>query len=98
LASRITGTWGVAAQVLHQLFELVFGAVRGEIGDLRLEGDRQVGRGIDDGGAKVVDLAGIALQPGGEPGGFGVEAHAQQRAVAALGGAQLVQEDHGAEF
>jgi hypothetical protein len=29
--------------------QLVLGAVRGEVGDLRLEGDHQVVRGVDDG-------------------------------------------------
>ncbi len=48
------------ADVRQQVFELVFGAVRGKIGDLRLEGQRQVGGGIDDGSAKVVNARRVA--------------------------------------
>jgi hypothetical protein len=31
----------------HQALELVFGAVGGEVSDLGLEGDHQVGGGVD---------------------------------------------------
>ena len=41
LASRITGT-SAALRMRHQAFELVFGALRGEVGDLRLEGQHQI--------------------------------------------------------
>ncbi len=83
-----------AAHVFHQLFQLVFGAVRGEVGDLRLEGDHQVGGGVDDGGAEVVDLAGVTLQAGRETRGFGVQPHAQHGAVAPLRLLQHLDEGH----
>ena len=61
-----------AAHVLHELFQLVFGAVGVEIGDLGFEGDDQIGCGVHNGGAKVVDFAGFAFNMGGEFGRLGV--------------------------
>ena len=54
------------------------GAVAGEVGDLRLVGDHQVFRRIDDGRAEVVDAAGVALPLVGELAGLGVEADAEE--------------------
>lgn len=71
----------VGTHVLHQAFELVFCSVGGKVGDLGLEGTGQVGRGIDDGSAEIVDLARIALERGGKAGGLGVQAHAQHGVV-----------------
>ncbi|MNN99262.1 hypothetical protein D3C81_2188540 [compost metagenome] len=82
----------------HQAFELVFGAVGGEIGDLRLERVHQIGGGIDDGGAEVVDLRGIALHRGRKAVGFGIEPHAQHGLVLRAGVAQHVEESHGVRF
>ena len=80
--------------MLHQALELAFGAVGGEIGDLRLEGRDQIGRGIDDGRAEVVDLVRIALQPARKALGLRVQADAQHGAVLALGGGQHLEEGH----
>ena len=85
-----------AAHVGHQTLQLLFGAVRGEVGDLGLEGHGQVGRGVDDGGAKVEDLAGVALPVAREFGGFRVKAHAQEGRVLALGALEHVKKGHGA--
>jgi hypothetical protein len=89
---------GHAAHVLHQAFELAFGAVRGKVGNLRLVTADQIGGGVDDAGAKVVDLVGVALQACWKFGGLRVQAHTQQGAVLALGGAQHVKEVHTADF
>lgn len=52
----------LAADMRAQRFELVFGAMRGEVGDLRLEA-ACVGRGgIDDAAAEFQDGFGPALQ------------------------------------
>ncbi len=82
------------AHVFHQAFELALGAVCGEVGNLRLEGQHQIGGGIDDGGAKIINLAGVAQKPAGEFGGLRVQAHAQQGVVLALCGAQHVEKGH----
>jgi hypothetical protein len=86
----------IAAHVLHQLFELGFGAVGREIGNLRLEGDDQVGRGVDDARAEVIDAARVALELPREFGWLRIEPHAEQRTVFLLCGGQLVEESHGA--
>ena len=85
-----------AAHVGDQALQLVFGAVGGEIGDLRLEGADQISRRIDDGGAKIVDFAGIAVQLAGKFGRFRVQADAQHGVVLALCGAQHVEKSHAA--
>ena len=89
---------GHAANMFHQAFELAFGAVRGKVSDLRLEAADQVGCGVHDGGAKVVDLVGIAFVAVRKFGGFGVQAHAKHGAVLALGGAQHVKKGHAEDF
>ena len=70
-----------------QPLELRFGAVRGEVGDLRLEGDDQVLRRVDDGGAELEDARRVAAHRAGKARRVGVEADAEQRAVGALGAA-----------
>ena len=55
LASRITGMPGWLVDVRDQRLQLVLGAARGEVGDLRLEAAHQVGRGIDDALAEFED-------------------------------------------
>ena len=74
--------------------QLFFSAVRSEVRNLRLEGDGRVGRGVDDGRAEVVDAAGVAFEPGGKARRVGIEAHAEQGAVLALGAAQHVEKGH----
>ena len=78
------------AHVGHEFFQLVFGAVGREVGDLWLEGYHQVRRGIDDGSAEIKNLSRIALDGGGEFGRLGVQPDTQHRMVLALGSAQLV--------
>jgi hypothetical protein len=74
--------------VRDQRFELVLGAARGEVGDLRLEGAGKVGRGIDDLAAEAKNSVGRILEMGGESGGVGVEADAEQRVVPLPGGGE----------
>jgi hypothetical protein len=68
-----------------QPFQLVLGAVRSKVSYLRLEGDDQIGSGINNGGAKVINPPCIALQMIREPGRVRVESDAQQRPITQLG-------------
>ena len=61
-----------AADVLHQALKLLFGAGGGKVGDLRFVGECQVGSGINDCRAKVVDFARVALIRLGQAGDVGV--------------------------
>ena len=70
----------------------------GKVSDLRLEAADQVGCGINDGRAKVINFVRIALDAVRELGGIRVQAHTKHRAVLALGGAQHVKEVHGSAF
>ena len=81
---------GDVTDVGHQPFELVFGALGREVGDLRLEGTGHIGRGVDDGRAEVEDARRIAAPLQRKPGWLGVEPHAQHRAVAGLRLQQLI--------
>jgi hypothetical protein len=74
--------------VRDQRFELVLGAARGEVGDLRLEGAGQVGRGIGDLAAEAEDRVRLVLQMGREFRRIGVEADAEQRVVGLPGGGE----------
>jgi hypothetical protein len=56
----------------HQAFQLVFCAVRGKVGNLRFEGNHQVGGGVHHGGAKVEDAAGVTAPGTRKFGGFWV--------------------------
>jgi hypothetical protein len=80
------------ADVRDQALELVLGALRGEVGDLRLERDHQIAGRVDDGRAEVEDACRVVLPRAGELAGLGVEPDAQQRIVRAFGGGQLVGE------
>ena len=73
----------------HQAFKLVFGAVGSEVGDLRFEGHYRVGRSVDNGGAKIENLAGVAFERAREFTGVWVQAHAQHGIIVHCGGAEL---------
>ena len=79
----------IAAHVCHEFFQLIFCAVRCEISNLGFEGNGQVGRGIDNLRAKIIDLAGVTLHASRKLVGFWVKAHTQQRAILALSALQL---------
>ena len=68
-----------------QALELRFGAVRREVGDLRLEGETRSWVAIDDRGAEVEDARRVAAPRAGKARRLGVEADAEQRSVGALG-------------
>ena len=68
----------IAAHVCHELFQLLFSAVRSEVSNLGLERNGQIGCGIDNLRAKIIDLAGIALHACRKFAGFRVKADAQQ--------------------
>ena len=76
----------------------VLGAVRGKVGDLRLERNHQIGCGVNDGGAEIVDLVGVALEPPGKLRGFGVQADTKHGTVVVPGGAQHVEKGHRHDF
>jgi hypothetical protein len=63
--------------VSDQRLELVFGALRGEIGNLGLERTDQIGRGIDDRAAELKSGIGFAMKMRWQSGRVGVKAHAQ---------------------
>ena len=65
------------AHVLHQALKLAFSPVRREVGDLWLERDDQIRRGVHNGRTEVINLVGVALESTRKPGGFGVEPDAQ---------------------
>ncbi len=81
--------------VRDQLLELVFGALRGEIGDLGLERADQVGGGVDDGAAEREDRPARGGQRRRQARRVRVQPHAQQGIVALPGGGQLFGESHG---
>ncbi|CFW47100.1 Uncharacterised protein [Bordetella pertussis] len=83
------------ADVLAQGFELVFGAVRGEIRDLRLEAARVRRGGVDDVAAELEDGVGLAFQFARKALGVGVQPHLQQRLAGAPGVFEFLQECHG---
>ena len=80
------------ADVRHQPLQLRLGALRREVGDLRLEGAHQVVRRIDDGGAEIEDARRIAAPRRREPGRLGVEADAQHRIAGLRRAAQAADE------
>ncbi len=89
---RHAGVSGV--DVRDQAFQRVFRTESGEVRDLRLEAAGQVGGGVDDGGAELEDGVGVAAQMGGEFCRLGVEADADQGAVAMPCGLQGLHEVH----
>src|SRR5471032_3704917 len=68
----------VFTHVTADVFQLLFCAQRAEIGDLRLECAYQVGRSVDDAGAKGGDSIGRIAQLRWQLGQIRVQAHAQQ--------------------
>ena len=66
-----------AAHVFHQPLKLAFGTVRGKVGNLGFEGHHQVGRGVHDRGAKIVNLVGVAFEFSRKLGGLRVQPDAQ---------------------
>ena len=84
------------AHVGHQPLELTLGAVRGKVGNLRFEGDHQIGCGLHNGSAKIKNAAGIAAQRAREAGRLWVQSHAHHGLVAALSCAQPVKKAHRA--
>ncbi len=86
--------WIRLAQIGADVLELVFGAQRGKIGDLRLEGAGQVGGGIDDRLAELHDRIRLAGQVRREARQVRVEAHTQQRIVAGPCSRQFLNESH----
>ena len=86
------------ANVLHQPLQLGFGTVGCKVGDLRLVGQRHIGRGIDNGRAKIKDATGIARKGCGQPANIRVQANTQQGLVALFGRAKHVKKSHCAYF
>jgi hypothetical protein len=86
--------WIRLAQIGADFFKLVFGAKRGEIGDLRLEGTGQVGGGVNDGLAELHDRIRLAGQVRREARQVRVEADTQQRIVAGPCSRQFLNESH----
>ena len=80
----------------HQSLQLRLGPVGRKVGDLRFEGDHQVGSGIHNGCTEIEDPAGVTPHRVRKLRRFGVQPHTQKGAVLALGGAQLVKKFHGA--
>ena len=81
--------------VRDQVLQLVFGPVRGEVGDLRLERTGQVGRGVGDVLAEFEDGVRAALEVRREFGRVGIEADAEQRIVGLPSGGEGFDEGHG---
>ncbi len=80
--------------VTDQPFQLFFGAVRSEMCDLRLEGDHQVMRGVDDVGAEIEDAVRVVLPGSREFRRIGIEADTEQRLIERFGTCQLVDKTH----
>ena len=76
--------------------ERVFGARRGEVRDLRLEGAHQVGGRIDDRPAEREHRIAFVANRRGKAAGIGIEADAQQAVGGAPARAQGGEEVHGA--
>ena len=76
--------------VNYQRFKLGFSAVGMKVGDLRFESHHQIGHAVHNGGAKVVNLAGVAPEVARKAGGVRVQTHAKHGLVALGGCAELV--------
>ena len=68
----------IRVDMLDQSRQRVFGAERGEVGDLRLEGANQIGGGVDDGATEFEHGIGVVAQRRREFRRFGVEADADE--------------------
>jgi hypothetical protein len=84
----------VLLDVGDQVLQLVFGALGGEIGDLRLEGAGQVGGGIDDALAESQHRIRPALEVGRKTLDVRVQPDAQQGVIVLPGGSRLGTEIH----
>ena len=73
----------VCAQIDTNSFQLIFRPQRGEVGDLRLEGTREIEGGINDRLAKGENCIRLLLQMGWQSGQVRVEPDAQQRIIGA---------------
>ena len=69
--------------------------MRGKVGDLGFECNRQIGSSVHDGGTKIVDFVGVAVNVFRETRGLWVQAYTQQTGVLLLGCAQHGEEVHG---
>ena len=76
----------------HTASSAGLGALRREVGDLRLEGADEIGGGVDDGAAEPLDRVGRAVEHGRQLRRIGVEPDAQHRLRRGPRGAQLVAE------
>ena len=68
--------------------------MRRKVGDLGLECNRQIGGGLDDGRAKIVDFVGVTVDVIGKTCRLWVQAHTQQTGVVLLRCAQHGEEVH----
>ena len=68
--------------------------MRRKVGDLGLECNRQIGGGVDDGRAKIVDFLGVTVDVIGKTCRLWVQAHTQQTGVVLLRCAQHGEEVH----
>ena len=68
--------------------------MRRKVGDLGLECNRQIGGGVDDGRAKIVDFVGVTVDVIGKTCRLWVQAHTQQTGVVLLRCAQHGEEVH----
>jgi len=78
-----------AAHMLHQALELLLGAVRSKVSDLRLECDHAIGSGIDDGSAKIINLVASAFEQVWKAARLGIEAHTEHGVIGVLRRLQL---------
>ena len=85
----------VLMNIDDEILQLVFGACRSEIGNLRLEGAGEIGGGIDDALAERQYRIGPGLQMGRNTRDVRVQPDAQQRIVTLPGGSQFGAEIHG---
>ena len=78
-----------------QGFELVFGALRSEVGDLWLEAADEVGGGVDKRLAKYEDGGRFPMEVGWELRGIRIKTDAEQGIVLLPGGSEGLGEGHG---
>ncbi len=84
--------------VRDQPLERILGARGREVGDLRLEGAHEIGRGVDDRAAEREHRVALVAQRGREAGGIRIEADAQQAVGRAPARAQGGEEVHEARL
>ena len=81
-----------------QRLKLIFGAMRGKVGDLWFEAANEIGGGINDVGTKTKDGVIPALEVNRKFGGIGVEANAKQRIILFPCGGEHLGESHAESF